>query len=80
MTKDESPEWKRRQVLASIGAGLLGTLCMETSASAALSSSRASSSHTQRLETVATFGDDFRLVGIGVSRHGRIFAVRSLGG
>ncbi|WP_321941494.1 L-dopachrome tautomerase-related protein [Paraburkholderia tropica] len=27
-----------------------------------------------KLETVATFGDDFRLVGIGVSKAGRVFA------
>lgn len=74
MTQDYSPRRMRRLVLASIGAGFLGTLFMGTAASAALSSIRASASHTPRLETVATFGDDFRLVGIGVSRHGRVFA------
>ena len=34
----------------------------------------AASGEASPLETVATFDDDFRLVGIGVSREGRVFA------
>jgi sugar lactone lactonase YvrE len=70
----------RRRVLASIGAGLLGSAFgtgASGSAWAAASASPAdghNSGSGPRLETVATFGDDFRLVGIGVSRKGRVFA------
>ncbi|HEY1997006.1 L-dopachrome tautomerase-related protein [Paraburkholderia sp.] len=74
MNRDDLQQPMRRRVLASLGVGLLGTLGIGSSASAALPSSDASAGHAPRLETVATFGDDFRLVGIGVSRHGRVFA------
>lgn len=78
MNRDDLQQPMRRRVLASLGVGLLGTLGIGigigSSASAALPSSDASAGHAPGLETVATFGDDFRLVGIGVSRHGRVFA------
>ncbi|MDR5782293.1 L-dopachrome tautomerase-related protein [Caballeronia sp. LZ065] len=54
----------RRRVLASLGAGALAALGFEQAAHAA----------APNLETVATFDDDFRLVGIGVSKQGRVFA------
>ncbi|WP_244817955.1 major royal jelly family protein [Caballeronia sp. Lep1P3] len=57
----------RRHVLASMGAGWLGAMGFPMSAGAA-------TQHEPRLETVAAFDDDFRLVGIGVSRQGRVFA------
>jgi sugar lactone lactonase YvrE len=37
-------------------------------------SANAAATLSPKLETVASFGDDFRLVGIGVSRQGRVFA------
>jgi hypothetical protein len=66
MQADDRHPPMRRRVLASIGAaGLLGALGIERAARAATA---------PMLETVATFGDDFRLVGIGVSKQGRVFA------
>lgn len=58
----------RRRVLSSIGATVLGMLGLDSYAIAA------SAAISPRLETVASFDDDFRLVGIGVSRQGRVFA------
>jgi sugar lactone lactonase YvrE len=75
MTTDSLQLEMRRRVLASIGAGLLGsTLGVGACADALAATSASSAPRLPRLETVATFGDDFRLVGIGVSRHGRVFA------
>ncbi|SAK59055.1 Major royal jelly protein [Caballeronia glebae] len=67
MKDEDSLSTMRRRVLASIGAGLLATLGFESAVHAA-------SGEASLLETVATFDDDFRLVGIGVSREGRVFA------
>jgi sugar lactone lactonase YvrE len=71
----------RRRVLASLGAALCGTLLRapDVLAAAPASTPAAASGHgaasrAPTLETVATFGDDFRLVGIGVTREGRVFA------
>ncbi|WP_198155192.1 L-dopachrome tautomerase-related protein [Candidatus Burkholderia verschuerenii] len=56
----------RRRVLVALGASALG---------AAYDMTLFAAGHdTATLETVATFGDDFRLVGIGVSKQGRVFA------
>lgn len=63
---------RRRRVLASLGAALLGMLGVDSYAIAAAAAN--SPRLSPRLETVASFGDDFRLVGIGVSRQGRVFA------
>ncbi|SAL24891.1 Major royal jelly protein [Caballeronia sordidicola] len=54
----------RRQVLASIGLLGLGTVLP----------AHALGNREPKLETVASFDDDFRLVGIAVSRTGRVFA------
>ena len=67
MKDEDSLSTMRRRVLASIGAGLLVTLGFQSAVHAA-------SGEASLLETVATFDDDFRLVGIGVSRKGRVFA------
>jgi sugar lactone lactonase YvrE len=72
----------RRRVLASIGAGLLGAVAspqlraasMAHAPGNAANAPSAGAADQPELETVATFGDDFRLVGIGVSRRGRVFA------
>lgn len=71
----------RRRLIASLGAALGGTLLRSPavlgagSADApAAASGHAGASRSPTLETVATFGDDFRLVGIGVTRGGRVFA------
>jgi sugar lactone lactonase YvrE len=64
MKRDDSYRRMRRRVLASIGAGALGSMGFDAASFAA----------APTLETVATFGDDFRLVGIGVSKQGRVFA------
>ncbi|RFU46303.1 L-dopachrome tautomerase-related protein [Paraburkholderia sp. DHOC27] len=74
MHKDDSPQPMRRRVLTSLGALLLGSLEIGSLADAAEATQHAAVAHAPRLETVATFDDDFRLVGIGVSRHGRVFA------
>jgi len=75
MTTDSPQLQSRRRVLASIGASLLGSaLGVGACADALAAASASSGPRLPRLETVATFGDDFRLVGIGVSRHGRVFA------
>ncbi|MDR5856121.1 L-dopachrome tautomerase-related protein [Caballeronia sp. LZ050] len=67
MTEEHSPQSMRRHVLASLGAGVLGAM-------GSIFPAIAATEHEPRLETVATFDDDFRLVGIGVSRKGRVFA------
>ncbi|QSN64771.1 L-dopachrome tautomerase-related protein [Caballeronia sp. M1242] len=67
MSHNDSRQRMRRHVLASLGAGLAGVLSVGLPASEA-------AEREPRLETVATFDDDFRLVGIGVSRQGRVFA------
>lgn len=67
MQTDDSHQQMRRLVLAALGATALGALGVNVSANAAATLS-------PKLETVASFGDDFRLVGIGVSRQGRVFA------
>ena len=69
MKHDSSRQQMRRHVLASIGAGWVGASALGIALPAS-----AATQHGPRLETVATFDDDFRLVGIGVSRHGRVFA------
>ncbi|QGZ63521.1 L-dopachrome tautomerase-related protein [Paraburkholderia acidisoli] len=61
----------RRRVIATLGAGLLSTLVRPSSLLAATPETAHAAS---KLETVASFGDDFRLVGIGVTRSGRVFA------
>ncbi|MDR5773939.1 MULTISPECIES: L-dopachrome tautomerase-related protein [unclassified Caballeronia] len=72
MHNDESRQSNmRRRVLASIGAGLLGTMSVGAATQTAFA---AGAKNAPRLETVATFDDDFRLVGIGVSKEGRVFA------
>jgi sugar lactone lactonase YvrE len=75
MTTESRQPNARRRVLASLGAGLLGgALGAGACANAWAASGASPARHAPRLETVATFGDDFRLVGIGVSRQGRVFA------
>ena len=74
MNKDDSPQPMRRRVLTSIGAALIGSFNIGVPASSAHAAQGSSTDHARRLETVATFNDDFRLVGIGVSRRGRVFA------
>jgi sugar lactone lactonase YvrE len=69
----------RRRAIAALGAGLCAPLFGLTDASRADAAEPATThtsptGHPPKLETVATFGDDFRLVGIGVSRTGRVFA------
>jgi sugar lactone lactonase YvrE len=65
MRSDDLQQPRRRRVLAALGAGALGVVSLDVSSYAGTA---------PKLETVATFGDDFRLVGIGVSRQGRVFA------
>lgn len=75
MKVTDSRQAARRQVVASLGAGLLGMLgVVRPTHAAAPAGGTTAASHHPPLQTVATFGDDFRLVGIGVSRTGRIFA------
>ncbi|PXW28480.1 L-dopachrome tautomerase-related protein [Paraburkholderia caballeronis] len=72
----------RRQVVAALGATLLAPWIAAvaqaaqaaSAAASAFASGAAPAGGKPRLETVATFDDDFRLVGIGVSRTGRVFA------
>ncbi|SDD49669.1 L-dopachrome tautomerase-related protein [Paraburkholderia lycopersici] len=70
----------RRRLVALLGAALCGTFVRASAVRAAGgAAASASASHVPArgapdLETVATFGDDFRLVGIGVTRGGRVFA------
>ncbi len=64
MHHDDPHRRMRRRVLTTLGAEALGAAYDAPSFAAA----------APRLETVATFGDDFRLVGIGVSKQGRVFA------
>lgn len=61
----------RRRVIASLGATLFGAVVRP---SALLAATPNANHAAPKLETVATFGDDFRLVGIGVTRAGRVFA------
>lgn len=61
----------RRRVIASLGATLFGAVVRP---SALLAATPNATHAAPKLETVATFGDDFRLVGIGVTRAGRVFA------
>jgi sugar lactone lactonase YvrE len=61
----------RRRFMVALGAGLLGSFVRPP---AALAAASAAANTASKLETVATFGDDFRLVGIGVTRTGRVFA------
>lgn len=61
----------RRRVIASLGAVACGAVVRPSMLLAATSHA---ANAAPKLETVATFGDDFRLVGIGVTRTGRVFA------
>lgn len=67
----------RRRAIAALGAGMcapfVGAGLGFVAPADAQDSTRASAAPGV-LETVATFGDDFRLVGIGVSSTGRVFA------
>jgi sugar lactone lactonase YvrE len=65
MQNDNPHQPMRRRVMTSLAIGLLGTISIDIPSYAATA---------PKLETVATFDDDFRLVGIGVSREGRVFA------
>ncbi|HEY1609138.1 MAG TPA: hypothetical protein VGG24_07715, partial [Paraburkholderia sp.] len=82
------PEFGRRRAVAALGASLCAPLLSLVDVSRALADEAAPASaaaaaapavvpaagRAPALETVATFGDDFRLVGIGVSSTGRVFA------
>jgi len=73
----KNPEPGRRRAVAALGAGLcapLFGLAPAARADAVGQTRQADAAGLMPLETVATFGDDFRLVGIGVSRTGRVFA------
>jgi sugar lactone lactonase YvrE len=69
----------RRRVVLAFGAALCGALGRSPLAWAADpgASAPAPSAAPQALETVATFNNDFRLVGIGVTRAGGLFATAS---
>jgi sugar lactone lactonase YvrE len=71
----------RRRFIASLGAALCGAYLRAPAALAAASATAPANAPAAEpgqpgasLETVATFGDEFRLVGIGVTREGRVFA------
>jgi sugar lactone lactonase YvrE len=67
----------RRRFIASLGAAMFGTFLRVPAALAADAAAEPAAlpEHAAaKLETVATFGDEFRLVGIGVTRDGRVFA------
>lgn len=78
-TLAKDPEPGRRRAVAALG-GALGALGANLCAPlfGLVHASRADAAEAAGslppLETVVTFGDDFRLVGIGVSRSGRVFA------
>ncbi|PLZ03876.1 hypothetical protein CY652_02560 [Burkholderia sp. WAC0059] len=77
MKNGYSRQAMRRRVVASLGAGLasaFGGGMPAALAAAASQDGSASGGQHPRLEVVATFNDDFRLVGIGVSQTGRVFA------
>lgn len=71
----QEPHPGRRRAVAALGAGLCAPLVgLGLTASARAQGAASAPSAIGALETVATFGDDFRLVGIGVSSTGRVFA------
>jgi sugar lactone lactonase YvrE len=77
LTKDPVPG--RRRAIATLGGGALGAFgAFGAPLLGLVDAARAEADEPAGglapLETVATFGDDFRLVGIGVSRTGRVFA------
>jgi sugar lactone lactonase YvrE len=75
----KAPQPGRRRAVAALGASLCAPLVGAGASLGLVASARAQDAAPALgapgvLETVATFGDDFRLVGIGVASSGRVFA------